>query len=52
MYTNKQIWSVSYPILLSLLAQMSMSPIPRAGHVSGGPRTSAMGGLFIYVYSP
>ena len=21
MYTNKQIWSVSYPILLSLLAQ-------------------------------
>ena len=30
MYTNKQIWSVSYPILLSLLAQnvINVSVLP------------------------
>ena len=49
MYTNKQIWSVSYPILLSLLAQNVINVTDTAflGRVSevalGG---SAMGGLF------
>ena len=49
MYTNKQIWSVSYPILLSLLTQNVINVTDTAflGRVSevalGG---SAMGGLF------
>ena len=36
MYTNKQIWSVSYPILLSLLAQNVINVTDTAflGHVS------------------
>ncbi len=35
MYTNKQIWSVSYPILLSLLAQNVINVTDTAflGHV-------------------
>lgn len=49
MYTNRQIWNVSYPILLSLLAQNVINVTDTAflGHVGevalGG---SAMGGLF------
>ena len=36
MYTNKQIWSVSYPILLSLLAQNVINVTDTAflGHVT------------------
>ena len=56
MYTNKQIWSVSYPILLSLLAQNVINVTDTAflGHVSEvALGASAMGGLFyIYAYSP
>ena len=55
MYTNKQIWSVSYPILLSLLAQNVINVTDTAflGHVSEvALGASAMGGYFIYVYSP
>ena len=49
MYTNKQIWSVSYPILLSLLAQNVINVtdtafLGRVGEVALGG--SAMGGLF------
>lgn len=49
MYTNKQIWSVSYPILLSLLAQNVINVtdtafLGRVGEVELG--ASAMGGLF------
>ena len=49
MYTNKQIWSVSYPILLSLLAQNVINVtdtafLGRVGEVALG--ASAMGGLF------
>ncbi len=55
MYTNKQIWSVSYPILLSLLAQNVINVTDTAflGHVSEvALGASAMGGLFyICVFS-
>ncbi|MCP3896150.1 MAG: MATE family efflux transporter [Bacteroides sp.] len=49
MYTNKQIWSVSYPILLSLLAQNVINVtdtafLGRYSEVALG--ASAMGGLF------
>ena len=49
MYTNKQIWNVSYPILLSLLAQNVINVtdtafLGRVGEVALG--ASAMGGLF------
>lgn len=49
MYTNKQIWSVSYPILLSLLAQNVINVtdtafLGRVGEVALG--ASAMGGLY------
>lgn len=49
MYNNKQIWSVSYPILLSLLAQNIINVtdtafLGRVGEVALG--ASAMGGLF------
>ena len=49
MYTNKQIWSVSYPILLSLLAQnvINVTDTTFLGHVSEvALGASAMGGLF------
>lgn len=49
MYTNKQIWSVSYPILLSLLAQNVINVTDTAflGRVSEiALGASAMGGLF------
>ena len=49
MYTNKQIWSVSYPILLSLLAQNVINVTDTAilGHVSEvALGASAKGGLF------
>ena len=55
MYTNKQIWSVSYPILLSLLAQNVINVTDTAflGHVSEvALGASAMGGLFYIAYSP
>ena len=44
MYTNKQIWSVSYPILLSLLAQNVINVTDTAflGHVSEV--------LYMYIY--
>lgn len=49
MYTNKQIWNVSYPIILSLLAQNVINVtdtafLGRVGEVELG--ASAMGGLF------
>lgn len=49
MYTNKDIWKVSYPILLSLLAQNLINVtdtafLGRVGEVELG--ASAMGGLF------
>lgn len=49
MYTNKRIWSVSYPIFLSLLAQNVINVtdtafLGRVGEVELG--ASAMGGLF------
>ncbi|MBP9507877.1 MAG: MATE family efflux transporter, partial [Bacteroides sp.] len=49
MYTNKHIWSVSYPILLSLLAQNVINVtdtafLGRVSEVALG--ASAMGGLF------
>ncbi|MCD7898459.1 MAG: MATE family efflux transporter [Bacteroides sp.] len=49
MYTNKQIWNVSYPILLSLLAQNIINVtdtafLGRVGEVALG--AAAMGGLF------
>lgn len=49
MYTNKQIWNVSYPIFLSLLAQniINMTDtafLGRVGEVELG--ASAMGGLY------
>ncbi|MEG1543839.1 MAG: MATE family efflux transporter [Tannerellaceae bacterium] len=49
MYTNKKIWSVSYPIFLSLLAQNVINVtdtafLGRVGEVELG--ASAMGGLF------
>jgi putative efflux protein, MATE family len=49
MYGNKQIWSVSYPILLSLLAQNIINVTDTAflGHVSEvALGAAAMGGLF------
>ncbi|NDW11423.1 MATE family efflux transporter [Bacteroides sp. 214] len=49
MYNNKRIWSVSYPILLSLLAQNIINVTDTAflGHVSEvALGASAMGGLF------
>ncbi|MDR2969963.1 MAG: MATE family efflux transporter [Tannerellaceae bacterium] len=49
MYTNKQIWSVSYPIFLSLLAQNLINVTDTAflGHVGEVELgASAMGGLF------
>lgn len=48
MYSNKQIWAVSYPILLSLLAQNIINVTDTAflGHVSESALgASAMGGL-------
>lgn len=49
MYTNKQIWSVSYPIFLSLLAQNVINVtdtafLGRVGEVELG--ASALGGLY------
>ena len=49
MYTNKQIWDVSYPIFLSLLAQNVINVtdtafLGRVGEVALGG--SAMGGLY------
>ena len=49
MYTNKQIWNVSYPIFLSLLAQNVINVtdtafLGRVGEVELG--ASAMGGLY------
>lgn len=49
MYTNKEIWNVSYPILLSLLAQNIINVtdtafLGRVGEVALG--AAAMGGLF------
>lgn len=49
MYTNKQIWNVSYPILLSLLAQNIINVtdtafLGRVGEVELG--AAAMGGLY------
>ena len=49
MYTNKQIWTVSYPIFLSLLAQNVINVtdtafLGRVGEVELG--ASAMGGLY------
>ncbi len=49
MYTNKQIWNVSYPIFLSLLAQNVINVtdtafLGRVGEVELG--AAAMGGLF------
>lgn len=49
MYTNKQIWNVSYPIFLSLLAQNIINVtdtafLGRVGEVELG--ASAMGGLY------
>lgn len=55
MYTNKQIWSVSYPILLSLLAQNVINVTDTAflGRVSEiALGASAMGGLFYICISP
>ena len=52
MYTNKQIWSVSYPILLSLLAQNVINVTDTAflGHVGEvALGASAMGGTFLYI---
>lgn len=52
MYTNKQIWSVSYPILLSLLAQNVINVTDTAflGHVSEvALGASAMGGIVLYM---
>ena len=49
MYTNKQIWNVSFPILLSLLAQNVINVTDTAflGHVSEiALGASAMGGLY------
>lgn len=49
MYTNKQIWNVSYPIVLSLLAQNVINVTDTAflGHVGEvALGASAMGGLF------
>ncbi|MDR3118059.1 MAG: MATE family efflux transporter [Mediterranea sp.] len=49
MYSNKHIWSISYPILLSLLAQNIINVTDTAflGHVSEVVLgASAMGGLF------
>lgn len=49
MYTNKQIWNVSFPILLSLLAQNVINVTDTAflGHVGEvALGASAMGGLF------
>lgn len=55
MYTNKQIWNVSYPILLSLLAQNVINVTDTAflGRVSDvALGASAMGGLFyICIYT-
>ena len=49
MYTNKEIWNVSYPIFLGLLAQNIINVtdtafLGRVGEVELG--ASAMGGLF------
>ena len=49
MYTNKQIWNVSYPIFLSLLAQNVINVtdtafLGRVGEIELG--ASAMGGLY------
>ena len=53
MYTNKQIWSVSYPILLSLLAQNVINVTDTAflGRVSEiAPRCFCHGWAFLYLY--
>lgn len=49
MYTNRQIWNVSYPIFLSLLAQNVINVtdtafLGRVGEIELG--ASAMGGLY------
>ena len=55
MYSNKQIWNVSYPIFLSLLAQNVINVtdtafLGRVGEVELG--AAAMGGLFyICIYT-
>lgn len=51
-YTNKQIWNVSYPIFLSLLAQNIINVtdtafLGRVGEVELG--AAAMGGLILYL---
>jgi putative MATE family efflux protein len=55
MYSNKQIWRISYPILLGLLAQNVINVTDTAflGHVSEvALGASAMGGLFyICIYT-
>ena len=55
MYTNKQIWNVSYPIFLSLLAQNIINVtdtafLGRVGEVELG--ASAMGGLYYICVFP
>ena len=50
MYTNRNIWNVSYPIFLSLLAQNVINVtdtafLGRVGEVELG--ASAMGGLYL-----
>lgn len=52
MYTNRNIWNVSYPIFLSLLAQNVINVtdtafLGRVGEVELG--ASAMGGLFFII---
>ena len=49
MYTNKQIWSVSYPILLSLLAQNVINVTDTA--FLGRVGEVALGGSAIYASS-
>ena len=52
MYTNKEIWNVSYPIFLGLLAQNIINVtdtafLGRVGEVELG--ASAMGGFVLYL---
>lgn len=55
MYTNKEIWNVTYPIFLGLLAQNVINVTDTAflGHVGEvALGAAAMGGLFISVSIP
>ena len=55
MYTNKEIWNVTYPIFLGLLAQNVINVTDTAflGHVGEvALGAAAMGGLYISVYIP